>query len=100
MSTAHAAHTSLQQQVGVVGLVAGHVSVSSVSFVFAQETSSPTVLQFEHGPYQAAGLSQEDCGHPDRGPAQKCDRSGPRLRRVPEPAAAKGGWEGCHLCEM
>lgn len=39
MSTAHTAHTILRQQVWMVGLVVGHVSVS---FVFAQETGSPT----------------------------------------------------------
>ena len=48
---------------------------------------SPCDLQFEHGLYQAAGLPQEDCGDPDRGPAQKCGRAGLWLQGVPEPAA-------------
>jgi len=50
--------------------------------------------------YETVGLFQEDSGDPDRGPAQKCGDSGVWLQGVPEPTAAKGGWEGCHLHEV
>ena len=70
----------------------------------AQDTGFPLGSLCDHRPkhglHQTAGLFQEDRGDLDGGAAQKCGCSGPQLQGVPEPAAAWGGWQGFHLCEV
>lgn len=92
----HAQHTVVA---GVVACVAVHkgtvLPCSELAYLLA--VSKTTDL-----PWYSPGnkLTPQRHGDADRGEAQECGCSGLQLQRVPETAAAQGGWQVKCECEQ